>query len=138
MTAVELWRVSRNQFLDFIKANPDILFELTSRITVRLGGLLERMEYLVFGNAHQKVASILAICAQRFGRQEGGKTKISVPLTHKDIAALIGFTRETVSLEMKKLEKKGIISRRGQLILVKNSKKLEDESILNTTASGFF
>lgn len=137
MTAIELWRVSRSQFLDFIKENPDILFELTSRIVTRLGGLLERMEYLVFGNAYQKVASILAICAQRFGEKEGGQIKINVPLTHKDIAMLLGLTRETVSLEMKKLEKKGIITYHGRMIFAKNGQKLENESLLNGTSDKF-
>lgn len=131
MTPVELWRAPRDQFLSFIKANPDVFFELTSRILVRLGGLLQRMEYLVFGTAYQKVASIMVICAQRFGLGKGKGIKICVPLTHKDIANLVGITRETASVEMKKLERKGLIDCRGHLIIVKNPEKLKEESLLN-------
>jgi len=133
MTQVELWRAPREQFLDFMKSNSDVFFELTSRILVRFGGLLERMEYLVFGSAYQKVASILVICAQRFGLKEGKGIKIRVPLTHKDIANLVGITRETASVEMKKLERKGLIYYRGRLFIIKDIKGLEKESLLNSS-----
>lgn len=133
MTPVEVWRAPREEFLAFIKSDPDVFLELTSRILIRLGGLLERMGYLVFGSAYQKVASILVICAQRFGLKEGKGIKICVPLTHKDIANLVGITRETASVEMKKLERKGFIYHRGRLFMIKDIKGLEKESLLNSS-----
>lgn len=129
ITAVELWRAPREEFVKFIKSNPDILFELISRMLVRFGGVLRRMEYLTFGNAHAQVASIVLICAERFGRQEGSNTIIQVPLTHKNIGNLVGVTRETTSLEIKKLEKKGLIGYQGRHIVVKNIQRLKKESL---------
>lgn len=134
MTPVEVWRAPREKFLEFIKADPDVFFELTSKMLMRLGGLLQRMEHLVFGNAGDKVASILVICALRFGEKEEKGIVIQVPLFHKEIGALVGLTRETVSLEMKKLEKENIIDYQGRLIIVKNFKKLEEESLLNNSS----
>lgn len=131
MTPSEIYRVPREKFLIFLKENPDVLFELTSKILSRFRGVLHRMEYLVFGNAYNKVASILLICAERFGGKEGSKIIIQVPLTHKDIANLLGVTRETTSLEIKKLARKGIIDYQGRLIMVKNPRALEKESLLN-------
>lgn len=131
MTPVEVWRAPREKFLEFIKTDPDVFFELTSKILIRLGGLLQRMEHLVFGNAGDKVASILVICTERFGQKEGSEIIIQVPLSHKEIAALVGLTRETASVEMKKLEREGLISYRGRLIVIKNIKKLKEESLLN-------
>lgn len=130
MGHVELWQAPRGEFISFLKTNSDVLFELTSRILIRLGGLLSRMEYLVFGNAYNKVASIIAICAERFGFVDGKETIIGVPLTHKDIANLIGVARETASIEIKKLEKKGIVGYRGRHIVVKDVERLKEESIL--------
>lgn len=130
MTSVEIWRSPKDKFLEFIKTNPDVFFELTSRILVRLGGLLERMQYLVFGSAYEKVASILLICVERFGKKEGKHTVIQVPLTHSDIARLIGVARETASIEMKKMERKRLIAYRGRLLIVKNKRRLEKEAFL--------
>lgn len=130
MTAIEAWRAPKLEFLEFLKNNSDSFFELTSRMLVRLRGLMQRMEYLAFGNAYEKVASILLICAERFGEQEGGNIVIKVPLTHKDIAALLGITRETASIEIKKLERKGLIAYHGRSVVVEDKKGLEQESLL--------
>ena len=131
MTALELEMAPRDEFIRFVKANGDALFDLTSRILIRLGGLLSRMEYMVFGNAGNKVASIISICAERFGHKNvSGNTVVGVPLTHKDIANLIGVVRETVSIEMKRLENEGIIGYDGRHILIKDSRKLRSKSKL--------
>lgn len=130
MTTVEILQAPREEFVLFLKANGDVFFELTTRILVRLGGLLQRMEYLAFGNAYQKIASMLSICAERFGKKEINNIIIQVSLTHKDIANLVGLTRETASIEIKKLEKKGIIGYHGRSLVVKNIKKLRKESLL--------
>lgn len=131
MSAVELWRCPKEEFIKFIEENPEIFLELTSHITLRLSGIMQRMEYLAFGNAYEKVASILMICADRFGKEEQGETVIQVILSHRDIANLLGITRETASIEIKKLERKGLISYRGRLLVVKDKKGLEKESLLS-------
>lgn len=131
MTPVEVYLAPRDEFIKFIKENGDVLFELTSRILIRLGGLLTRMEYMVFGNAGSKVASIIAICAERFGHKNTiGETVVGVLLTHKEIANLIGVARETVSIEIKRLENEEVIGYRGRHILIKDNRKLRAKSKL--------
>lgn len=130
MTAVELWRCSKEDFLIFVKANPEIFVELTGHIVLRLGGIMQRMEYLAFGNAYEKVASILLILSERFGKKEGENIVIQVPLVHRDIAELLGITRETASIELKKLENKKIIAHHSKFIIVKDQNKLKKESLL--------
>lgn len=128
MGHVELQQAPRDEFVKFVKANGDVLFELTSKILIRLGGLIERMVYMVFGNAYNKVASIIAICAERFGYPDKEGVVIDVLLTHKEIANLLGIARETVSIEIKKLEKLGIIGYKGRYIVVRDVKALRGES----------
>lgn len=127
ITSLELWRAPQEQFLQFVKSDPDVLYELTTRILVRFDGVLSRMGYLVFSNAYIKVAMTLLICAKRFGEKVGDEIIVKVPLTHRDIATIVGITRETTSLEMKKLEKKGFLGRQGRLYTVKNIKRFEEE-----------
>ncbi len=131
MTDVELYRFPREDFLHFLTLNPDVALELTSHILIRMGGILKRMEYLAFGNASQKVASILMICAERFGEKQDNSAIIHIPLTHRDVAMLVGMTRETVSIEIKKLERKGTISHQGRSIIIKDIRKLQKESLLS-------
>ena len=132
ISASELRQAPKAKFLDFIKENPDVFLELTKRMLVRLTGLLQRMEQLVFGNAYNKVASILLICAERFGRKEGKDLIVQVPLTHNSIASLVGISRETASIQINKLEKKGLLAHRGRLLVVKNARLLRRESLLES------
>jgi len=132
ITPLELWKAPQDKFLDYIKNHPDILYELTSRILVRFDGVLSRIEYLVFSNAYTKVAATLLVCAKRFGEKIGNDIVVKVPLTHRDIATLVGITRETTSLEMKKLEKQGFLGRNGKLFVVKNLRRLEQEILLTS------
>ncbi len=132
ITPLEIWKVHSQQFLTFIKSDPNIYFELTRRAMVRFDNVLTKMEYLIFSNAYTKIAATLLSCAKKFGEVYGNSVRIPVPLTHKDIATLVGITRETTSLEMKKLEKRGYLSRNGRLFVLNNLEKLEEEIILQT------
>lgn len=132
MTSAKIWRAPKKEFIEFIQDNPSVFLELTNHIVVRLGGLLQRMEHLTFGNAYAKVASIILICAERFGKKKEDKIIIRVPLTHRDIASFLGIARETASVEIKKIERKGLIAYRGGLLIVKNKEGLEQESLLTS------
>lgn len=135
MTGVEVYRAPKEEFLHFLSFNHDVFRFVTGRILSRLCRILKRMEYLVFGNSYQKVASILMICAEHFGEKKNNKIVVQVALTHKDIGTLVGVTRETASLEMKKLEKKGIIGYHNRRIVIKNVKKLKEESLLDNSSN---
>jgi len=128
MTSVEIRRAPKDELLSFINDNPDVLLTLSKRIVIRMMGIAQRMEYSLYGNAYQKIASMLLICAERFGKEKGGKLVIQVPLTHKDIANLVGTARETVSIELKKFLSKNLISYKGRRLVIKNRKALEKEA----------
>ncbi len=131
LTSSSLLLVSKDKFLDFIKSDKDVFFELTSRALTRLGGILERMNYLVYGNAGQKLASIILILGERFGEQKGNEIEIPIPMTHKDLANLLGVARETVSIEMKKFERKNLIEIKSRHLIVKKKELLEKEALLS-------
>lgn len=128
ITPLEIYRVPQEHFLRYIRSQPDTFYQLASKMLARFDRLLTRMEYLVTGRAYTKVASTILVCATTFGQKQGANIVLSIPLTHRDIATLVGITRETTCLEMKKLEKKGVISHLGRQLIVKDLKKLEEES----------
>lgn len=129
LTKSSLLLVPKQDFLDFIKNDKDMLFEVASRALIRIGGLLERMNYLVYGNSSQKLASIILILAQRFG-EKGKEVTIPIPMTHQDLANLLGIARETISVEIKRFERKGLIEIKNKHLIVKNKSLLEKETLL--------
>ncbi|MBI2315211.1 Crp/Fnr family transcriptional regulator [Candidatus Daviesbacteria bacterium] len=132
MTSVELYQAPREEFLKFIKNDNELLFEINSRVLTRFGGLLKRMEHAMFGNAYSKVASIIVIFVERHGLQDKKGILVHLPVTHQDIAKLLGIARETVSIEMKKMQKKGLIEYRSRHLIVKNLPLLIEESSIDS------
>ena len=122
----EIFKAPRDKFINFVEENKHILDEIIDHILQRFQVALRRMESLTFGNASSRLASVLLIYANRLGvKQENTGIVIPIPLTHKDVANLVGVARETVSIELKKFIDKGIIQRSGRFLAVKNKKALE-------------
>lgn len=129
LSEVEMIRAPRENFASFIRENPDVFDEVNLHIIERFQIALRRMEYLTFGNANSRLASILLICARYFGvRSDHKEIKIPIPFTHKDIANLVGVARETVSIELKKFIDKGLIEKKGRQLVIKNREALEKEA----------
>lgn len=127
MDPVVLKKVSKTAFLEFIQANPEVLMELTKRIYYGLEGYFTRMEYLMSGNASARLITELLILGKRFGVTGNNETVVSLKLTEKDLAALTGITRETVSRELNKLKIKGLVSLNKNILTVSDMGLLERE-----------
>lgn len=131
MTNAEIIPIPVTTFNSFFKEHPHLLLDLSTEIVKRLDKMLQRMEYLAFGNKEAKMASILLILAQRFGEKENNNTILQIPLTHKELASLVGLTRETTSSIMSSFLKKGYVGYNGRNIVIKNMNGLRKESLLN-------
>jgi CRP/FNR family cyclic AMP-dependent transcriptional regulator len=126
----------RDKLLEFVKSEPEIIFDFTRRLLVGFGGLLTRMEYLLTSSAPKKIASVFYMSARRFGQTDSnGKTTIQFPLTYQQIANLTSLTRETTSLEVKKLENQKVISREGHLWIINDVEKLKEEMQLHFSSA---
>lgn len=131
MTPIEIKRAPKKEVLAFIKENPGVLLELTKRLSSGINGLLVRMENLLLGDARQKVRSTLFLLAKRFGEKKGSeKIIIKLPITHQGIACLAGLSRETTSLEMKRLEREGLITKEKRYIIINKIRRLKPKSLV--------
>lgn len=126
-TTAETYRLPPEEVIDFVKNNPDVLFDLTERFGQAVIGLSKRIEILAIGSVYSKVVSLLSYLAARFGEEKEGQLVINLPLTHNDIAAWIGAKRETVSRQMEALAKAGVIKQDKHLVKIKDKEKLAQE-----------
>lgn len=127
LTEVTVGRAPRDDVVNFIKDKPKIIFELMSELLEDYAETLTRVEHLVFSDAYRRVISVLLYIAKHFGEQDGIKTIVGNRFTHQDIATLVGVARETASIEMLKLEKKGLVEYKNHLIKFNNIRNLELE-----------
>ena len=124
---VEIHKVPIEEVKKFVRSEPEDLFNFTLRLLKGVDGLTKRLETIVFDQAYIKVASLLSYIAKTFGADDHVEIVVNFPLTHKEIASWTGITRETASLQVEELEKKGIISYRGRQMVVNNLIALEKE-----------
>lgn len=127
VTGVEAFRAPKEAVDAFLTAHPDELATFTHRLLIGVDGLLNRLEHLVFDAAYRKTVLLLSYYAWQFGRQEDGVVVIPMPLSHREIASWIGTTRETVSVQMETLKRRGIIATRGRQLIVPSVAALEKE-----------
>jgi CRP-like cAMP-binding protein len=125
ITELTIWKAPKDDALVFVKKNPDVLFDLLSRVYRGTDGMQTRMTYLMAGNAYARLITELLIQVKRFGEQSGNE--IVCKTSEKDIASQSGMTRETVSREMKVLKDKGLLKFSKNILRVQNIQKLEDE-----------
>jgi CRP-like cAMP-binding protein len=107
----EIISVPRDDIIDHINSNNNISLALLDRyISMYIGSTmhLHALEQLRSGD---KLLHILQYLVLRFGK-ETSKNHYQIPLrlTHQEIANLVGLTRETVSTEIGKLKKNGILT----------------------------
>ena len=131
LTPVEVGRTPREDVVKFIKDKPEIIFELLSELIERYAETLTRVEHLVFSDAYRRVISILLYIAKHFGEKSGNGIIIGHHFTQQDIATLTGVARETASIELVSLQKKGLIKHVDHSILIESIKKLELELTSN-------
>lgn len=76
---------------------------------------IEEIAYLTVG---ERLVRLMRRLADKHGIAEESGIRIDLPLTHADIASLIGSTRETVSLQLAHLAKVGRVVVRDHAFLV--------------------
>lgn len=129
MSEVEVWKAPKEHVRNMLKTNSDVLYDLISRIYRGVDGVLQRMAYLMSGEAYTRLITELLILTKRFGKKNANG-ELVLTVTEKDLGTQIGMTRETVSREMKRLKENNIISFSSGQITISDINKLEDQLTL--------
>jgi CRP-like cAMP-binding protein len=120
----ELHVVPPDDAIKFLKANPDIVFDLLSRVYRGTDGLLGRMVHLMSGTARSRLLYELIIECRRNGEhRKNGMCNIN--LSETDLAARSGLAREIVSREMQRLKHDGWVDIVGKKIVIVSEQQLE-------------
>jgi len=131
LTPIECNKIPKQEVIGFVKNNADVLFDFTTRISSGMHGLLHAMQYQLFGPVHKRLSATLFLLAKQFGIPSKEGIIIIIPLTHQDIANLIGIARETASLELEKLVDNHIISIIKKNIVIRNLSFLEKDAFID-------
>ncbi len=105
---------SAKDLFTFSDRNHDVYKELSISLLNNSEIYLSRIGAMHYKLARDKLIYQLLLLANLFPSQtaqaKSPKVVIDIPLTHQDIGDILGLARETISREMEKLKKSGLIS----------------------------
>jgi len=105
---------------ELMKEDRELSFKILKLIGLRLMKLERKLELLVFKDARTRVIEFLKDTAAWKGTKVGFETMIPTRLTHKDIAALTGTSRQTVTTILNELKEKNLINFDRKKILIRD------------------
>lgn len=110
---------------ELMKVNKELSFSLLKLVGLRLMKVERKLELLVFRDARTRIVEFLKDAASWKGKKVGFETMIPTRLTHKDIAALTGTSRQTVTTILNELKEKNLINFDRKKILIRDLDNLK-------------
>ena len=116
--------LSIEELKNLMYENKELSFKMLKLVGLRLMKLERRLELLVFKDARTRIIEFLKDAAAWKGKKVGFETMIPTKLTHKDIAALTGTSRQTVTTILNELKEQNLINFDRKKILIRDLEKL--------------
>lgn len=124
MEACVICPLSLDELKALMKDNHELSFKMLKFVGLRLMKLERKLELLVFKDARTRVVEFIKDTAAWKGKKVGFETLIPTKLTHQDIAALTGTSRQTVTTILNDLKEKNLINFDRKRILVRDLEAL--------------
>ena len=99
-----------SKFESVLIENPELCIKVFKVLGEKIVDLQNRLEEQILNNTYEQIIKLLIRLGQKHGRQlEDGKILLKAEFTNKDLANMIGTTRETVSRTLTKMKKEEIV-----------------------------
>lgn len=103
-----------------MEESPALALMIVQVLGRRLCRLQARLSHLLYKDSRQRVACALLELLEDWSSPHMAGLLLNLRVTHQDIAALAGLTRETVSMALAEFELEEIIQTFGRKIVVRN------------------
>ncbi len=104
-----LLALRRDRFQAMILENPELLMTLLRIVNERLWDSRDNLSRLVFSDVKSRLAALLLNLARSEGKVCGNEIRLEAPITHQELANLIGSTRETTTATLNQFKRAQLI-----------------------------
>jgi CRP/FNR family transcriptional regulator len=119
--------VKRDDFLRFLKEDVDACFKVAEQLGEKYHNACKEVRSLGLSHsAAEKLASLLLEWSSKNGAAGKPEGRLTLRLTHEEIAQMIGTSRETVTRLFADLKKRQILQSKGSTLVIRNSGALRD------------
>lgn len=121
----QLYGLNRKDFIAYVMNNETAVKAILAALSKRLRKADDFLEDVFFLNVASRLAKKLIELAMSngFREEDGGPIKLSV--TQKDLAGMIGATRESVNKALRSLREKNLIGFSGNTLVIDNLEALK-------------
>jgi CRP/FNR family transcriptional regulator, cyclic AMP receptor protein len=110
--------ISRDNFLRFIHRFPEAYGAVTQQLNLQYGRACAQLRTIGLSTtAHEKLARLFLNWPSN-EKQSTETNQIKVPLTHEQIAACLGSTRETVTRTLSDFKNNHLVTLRGATVMI--------------------
>ncbi len=121
----EILTLDQEDFIRYIKANPDASIAILSELSLRLRRTDELLSDTAFCNLSIRLTKRLLELADRYGQKgDAGEVRINLKLRQQDLADMVGATRESVNKMLRSFQKKNLLQFDKGFITILDSKEL--------------
>jgi CRP-like cAMP-binding protein len=125
IAATRLMVLERRDFLPFLERHPGVCIKLLSLLCARLRQTTGLVEDALFQTVEYRLAKRLLRFAAQFGEPHEDGVLLPLQLSQREIAALIGVTRETVNKQLGNWQDRGWVEIRRGALFVRDIDALE-------------
>ncbi len=121
----ELMLLNRGDFMDFLANESKAMQAILKSLSLRLRHTDDLLEDTCFLQISARFAKKLVELASMHGRKTGDDIYIELSLTQKELASMVGTTRESINKELRILREKGLVSIQENGICLHNLERLK-------------
>ncbi len=123
-----LYILDRSDFIAFLTSNESAVKSVLYALSMRLRKTDNLLGETVFLNVSMRLMRRLADLAEIQGIMKEDGKEVAVHITQKELAGLIGVSRESVNKELKALEKEGLVETSRNTIIIRDMARLKAQS----------
>lgn len=99
-----------HDFLALADANPKVMRKLMKVLETKIRQLQKKLRELALLNSQERVEALLRHFAEEHGEWREDGIHLRLPVTHSEMAQMIGIRRESVNRVWNQLRKEGVLS----------------------------
>ena len=117
-----------SQFENVLIENPELCIKVFKVLGEKIIDLQNRLEEQILNNTYEQIIKLLVRLAQNHGKKLGDNTIwLEAEFTNKDLANMIGTTRETISRTLTRMKRDELIELDDEGNMILDLDKLMDE-----------
>lgn len=116
----EILCIDSQVFLQYIKTNPSVVLPLIQLLSFRFREVAEVLSDITCSDVTSRVVKLLLRLSGRYGKQVEDGIFLELPITHQEMADMIGASRQTVTTVLGDLKRQGLIQMEQRTLFLRD------------------